>query len=54
MKKIFYYGTFKTFYNYLTLNCWYVIQRILQAGLLGIISFFMKEKVHFIVKILAH
>ena len=38
---------FKTYYNYLTNNC--LIKYVLQTRLLGILSFFMKEKVNFIV-----
>jgi len=33
---------FETYYNYLTIDCWYLIKYVLQ-------SFFMKEKVNFIV-----
>jgi len=40
---------FKTYYNYLTNNCWCLIKYVLQTRLLGILSFFMKEKVNFIV-----
>jgi len=41
---------FKTYYNYLTIDRWYLIKDILQTRLLGIISFFMKENVNFIVE----
>ena len=40
---------FKTYYNYLTIDWWYLINFVLQTRLLGILSFFMKEKVNFIV-----
>jgi len=40
---------FKTDNNYLTIDCWYLIKYVLQTRLLGILSFFMKEKVNFIV-----
>ena len=51
---------FKTYYtcNYLTIDCLYLIKYVLQTRLLRILSFFMKEKVNFIVetvmKICAH
>ena len=38
---------FKTFYNTLTIDCWYSITHLLQTRLFGILSFFMKEKVKF-------
>jgi len=38
---------FKTYYNYLTIDCWYFIQYVLQTRLLGILSVFMKEIIHF-------
>ena len=48
----------KSFFNYLTIGCWYLIKYVLQTRLLGILSFFMKEKVNFIgvtvLKIWAH
>ena len=49
VKKFFYYGLFfKTYYNYLTIDCWYLIKYVLQTRLLGILSSFLKEKVNFI------
>jgi len=30
---------FKTYYNYLTIDCWYLIKYVLQTRLPGIISF---------------
>ena len=39
---------FETYYDYLT-DCWYLIIYILQTRLLGILSFFVIEKVNFIV-----
>jgi len=44
-----YFTYFKTYYNYLTIDCRYLIKYILQIRFLGILSFFMKEKVNFIV-----
>ena len=34
---------FKTYYmyNYLTIDCWYLIRNVLQTRLLGILSFFL-------------
>jgi len=40
---------FITYYNCLTIDYWYFIKYVLQTRLLGILSFFMKEKVNFIV-----
>jgi len=40
---------FETYYNYLTIDCWYLIKYVLQTRLLGILSFFYKRKVNFIV-----
>ena len=40
---------FKTYYKYISIDCWYLIKYVLQTGLLGILSFVMKEKVNFIV-----
>ena len=40
---------FKTYLNYLTIECLYVIKYVLQTRLLGILSVFMKEKVNLIV-----
>jgi len=40
---------FETYYNYLTIECWYLIKYVLQTRLLGILNFFMKENVNFIV-----
>jgi len=39
----------KTYKTYLTIDCWYLIQCVLQTRLLEVLSFFMKEKVNFIV-----
>ena len=39
----------KTYYNYLTIDCWCLIKDVLQTRLLVILSFFMKEEVNFIV-----
>jgi len=39
---------FKTYHNYLTIDCLFLIKYVLQTRLLGILSFFMKEKVNFI------
>ena len=37
---------FDTYYNYLTIDCWYLIliKDVLQTGLLGILSFFYERK----------
>jgi len=36
---------FETYYNYLTIDCWYLIKYVLQTRLLEILSFFfIKEK----------
>jgi len=35
---------FETCYTYLTIDYWYLIRYVLQTRLLGILSFFMKEK----------
>jgi len=40
---------FKTYHNYLTIECLYLIKYVLQTRLLGILSLFMKEKVNLIV-----
>jgi len=40
---------FKTYHNYLTNECLYLIKYVLQTRLLGILSLFMKEKVNLIV-----
>jgi len=40
---------FKTYYNYLTVDCCCLIKYELQTRLLGILTFFIKEKVNFIV-----
>jgi len=40
---------FETFYNNLTIDCWSLIKYVLQTRLLGILSFFMKEIVDFVV-----
>jgi len=41
---------FETYYNYLTIDCWYLIKYVPQTRLLGILSFFFtREKVIFIV-----
>ena len=40
---------FKTYHIYLTIDCLYLVKYVLQKRLLGILSFFMKEKVNFIV-----
>jgi len=40
---------FKTYYNYLTIDRLCLIKYVLQTRLLGVLSFFMKEKVNFIV-----
>ena len=40
---------FKTYYKYSTFDCWYLIKYVLRTRLLGILSFFMKESVNFIV-----
>ena len=40
---------FKTYHNYLAIVCLYLIKYVLQTRLLGILSFFMKEKVNLIV-----
>ena len=40
---------FKTYNNYLTIDRWCLIKYVLQTRLLGVLSFFMKEKVNFIV-----
>jgi len=40
---------FKTYYIYLTIDCWYLIKYILQTRLLGILNFLMKERVNLIV-----
>ena len=49
---------FETYFNYLTIDCLYLIKYVLQTRLLEILSFFMKKKVNFIVvttmKIWAH
>jgi len=37
---------FETYHNYLTIDCLHLIKHILQTRLLGILSFFMKEKVN--------
>ena len=36
----------KAYYDYLTIDCWCLIKYVLQTRLLGILSFFMKEKVN--------
>ena len=41
---------FKTYYYYLTIDCWCLIKYVLQTRPLGILSLFIKEKVHLIVK----
>ena len=40
---------FKTYHIYLTIDCLYLVKYVLQKRLLGILSFFMKEEVNFIV-----
>ena len=40
---------FKTYYTYLTIDWWYWINYVLKTRLLGILTFFMKENVKFIV-----
>ena len=40
---------FKTYYYYLTIDCWCLIKYVLQTRPLGILSFFIKENVNFIV-----
>ena len=49
---------FKIFYKYLTVDCCCLIKYVLQTRLRGILTFFIKEKVNFIVatvmKIWAH
>ena len=40
---------FKAYRNYLTIDCMYLIKYVLQTRLLGILSFFIKEKVNLIV-----
>jgi len=39
---------FKTYHNYLTIDCLYLIKDVVETRLLGILSFFMKEKVNLI------
>jgi len=39
----------ETYYTYLTIDCWYLINYVLQTRLLGILSFFMKETLNCIV-----
>ena len=39
---------FKAYHNYLTIDCLYLIKYVLQTKVLGILSFFMKEKVNLI------
>ena len=39
----------KTHNNYLNIDCWYLIKYVLRTRLLVILSFFMKEKVNFII-----
>jgi len=34
----------KTYYNYLTIDCWCLINYVLQTRLLGILSFFYERK----------
>jgi len=41
---------FKTYHNYLTIDCLYFMKYVLQTRLLGILSVFMKEKVNLIVE----
>jgi len=41
---------FKTYHNYLTIDCLYLMKYVLQTRLLGILSVFMKEKVNLIVE----
>ena len=49
---------FETYFYYVTIDCWCLIHYLLQTRLLGILSFFVKEKVNFKVetamKIWAH
>jgi len=40
---------FKTYYNFLTIDSRYLTKYVLQIRHLGFLSFFMKEKVNFIV-----
>jgi len=40
---------FKTYYDYLTIDVWYLIKYVLQTRLFRILSFFIKERVNFIV-----
>ena len=35
---------FEPYYNYLTIDCWYLIKYVLQTRLLGILSFFYERK----------
>ena len=41
---------FETYYNYLTIDCWYLIKYVLQTRLLGFKAIFIKENVNFIVQ----
>jgi len=34
----------KTYYNYITIDCWYLIRYVLQTRLLGILSYFYERK----------
>ena len=49
LKNLLLWIVFKTYHNYLTIDCLYLIKYVLQTRLLGILSFFMKEKVNLIV-----
>jgi len=49
LKKLLLWIVFKTYHKYLTIDCLYLITYVLQTRLLGILSFFMKEKVNLIV-----
>jgi len=40
---------FETYYNYFTIDGWYLIKYVLQTRLLRILNLFMKEKVNVIV-----
>ena len=44
LKKLLLWTFFETYYNYLTIDCWYLIIYILQIRLLGIRSFFYERK----------
>jgi len=47
LKIILLWTFFETYYNYLTIDWWYLIKYVLQIRILGILSIFMKRKDQF-------